>query len=68
MLAGALDVLEASLVSRSISACLVESGRHDLILCKGRVLEIYRIDPVTEVKIRSYNLQLSFSYIESITV
>lgn len=50
MLAGAVDLLEASLVSRAISACVVEAGRLDLILCKGRVLEIYRIDPTTEVR------------------
>lgn len=36
------DLLEASCVTASLSACLVEPGTFDLVLVKGRTVEIYR--------------------------
>jgi len=43
MLAVGLDLQEASLVFHSCAACIVEPGVEDLVVCRGKTLEIYRI-------------------------
>lgn len=38
-----LDLLQSSLVHDSLSACLLEAGVEELVLSRGKSLEIYRI-------------------------
>lgn len=38
-----LDLLPSSLVHDSLSACLLEKGTEDLVLCKGKNIELYRL-------------------------
>lgn len=37
------EVLEATCVTESLAACLLQHGREDLVLLKGHSLELYRV-------------------------